>query len=326
VAELERVRRRLRSALDLGSIVRAMKALAAVRIRQAREAVASLDEYRDSVDLGLQALLRRRPKAVEIGAPGSDGLLCAVVFGSDLGLAGRLNVRIAELADRHLWKLEPDERRRIVIAVGARVMPELEALGHPVAQCGPAPASVDAISETVQDLLMELGRLRRERGVERVVLFHNHYHAGIECRPHLIHLLPLNPEWLSGLARRRWEGPSLPTFRRSWEEMFSALVQERLFVSIFAAAAESHASEHASRLGSMETAEERIRDRVLELTARYHRGRQDKITDELLDLITGFAALEEAGGADPRRTGVGGGAPSGHDAQPSTKVTLRCTR
>lgn len=316
MAELERVRQRLRSALDLGSIVRAMKALSAVRIRQAREAVLSLAAYRDTVDLGLQALLRRRPKTAEVAPATPRGPLCAVVFGSDLGLAGRLNLRIAELADRHLRELEPDAGRRVLIAVGARVLPELEALGHAVDRCGPAPASVDAISETVQDLLVELDRLRREHGVERVVLFHNHYHAGTECRPHAIHLLPLNPEWLAGLARRRWQGPSLPTFRRSWAEMFSALVQERLFVSIFAAAAESHASEHASRLASMETAEERIRERVVELTGRYHRGRQEKITDELLDLITGFAALEEAAQCDPEP----------RVAQPSTNVTRRCTR
>lgn len=293
MAELDRVRRQLRSATDLGSIVRAMKALAAVRIRQARETVASMDAYRDSVDLGLQVVLRGRPRSVQLAAAEEHGLLGAVVLGSDLGLAGRFNVRIAEFADGHMRELEPDATRRVVLAVGERVVPELEALGHVVAGRRSAPANVDGISVTVQDMLVDLDALRERRGVGRVVLFHHHYHAGAESRPHLIHLLPLNPEWLRGLAHRSWDGPSLPTFRTGWEGMFSALVQERLFVSIFAAAAESHASEHASRLAAMETAEERVRERMLELTARFHRERQQKIDEELLDLVTGFAALEE---------------------------------
>lgn len=278
---------------DLESIIRAMKALAAVRIRQARETVASLHRYRETVDLGLQVALRHRPRSFDLRAGEEEGRLAVVVFGSDLGLAGRFNVRIAEFADRHAREMEPDPGRRVVVAVGRRVVSELTALGHEVAVDRPAPANVDGIVATVQDLLVDVDGLRARSGVERVVLFHNFYHSGAEYRPHLLHLLPLNPEWLKGLAERPWEGPSLPRARIPWEQLFSALVQERLFVSIFGAAAESHASEHASRLAAMEAAEQRVGERIQELTGRFHRERQERINAELLDLVTGYAALEE---------------------------------
>lgn len=71
-------------------------------------------------------------------------------------------------------------------------MREMEALGHKVEERRDAPANVDAISGTVQDLLLDVDRLRERREVERVVLFHNHYQGGAEYRPHLLHLLPLN--------------------------------------------------------------------------------------------------------------------------------------
>jgi F0F1-type ATP synthase gamma subunit len=59
------------------------------------------------------------------------------------------------------------------------------------------------------------------------------------------------------------------------------------------ASAESLTSENASRLASMQGAERNIEERLEQLTQRYHRGRQMAITEELLDIVTGFEALRK---------------------------------
>lgn len=294
---LEQIRRQVQSAEDLHSISKAMKALAAVRIRQSRQAVESLDRYGRTVELALQVALRSRPREVRLleeeGRPRGVG---AVVFGSDLGLAGRFNIRITDLALETLDDEYPEREERTVLAVGSRVAAQLESQGQPVALRLGAPDSVDAVTPTVQELLVAIQEMRAERQLEHFHLFYNHYQHGATYRPHRVHLLPVNVEWLRGLEQRPWPTPVIPTFRMPWHRLFSALVREHLFVTLYAATALSQASENASRLASMEAAERRIEERLAHLEGRFNQQRQQRITEELLDLITGYLALEEEAG------------------------------
>lgn len=290
---LEQVSRQLESARDLHSISRAMKALSAVRIRSSRQAVESLEGYARVVELALQVAIRSRPRGIRLTEEHVGPGVGSIVFGSDMGLAGRFNIRIAEFTADRLAELHPDGRDRTVLAVGGRVVAALEATGHGVARTFQAPGSIGAVVQIVQDLLLALEELRSSHGIERFYLFYNHYRSGATYRPHMIHLLPINVEWLAGLESRPWPSRVLPRFRVDWERLFSELVREHLFISIFAAAARSQASENASRLASMEAAERRIEERIDELRGRFNQQRQQRITEELLDLVTGYLALEE---------------------------------
>jgi len=77
-----------------------------------------------------------------------------------------------------------------------------------------------------------------------------------------------------------------------WEGLFSRLIRRYLFVSLYQAFAESLASENASRLASMQGAERNIEERLAGLQALFHRQRQMAITEELLDIVAGYEALE----------------------------------
>jgi F-type H+-transporting ATPase subunit gamma len=299
VLTLEQIRRQVQSAEDLHSISKAMKALAAVRIRQSRQAVESLDRYGRTVELALQVAVRSRPREVLLMEEDerSSGV-GAVVFGSDLGLAGRFNIRITDFALELLDEDHPEREERTVLAVGSRVAGQLESQGQPVALRLPAPDSVGAITSTVQELLVAIQEMRTGHQLERFHLFYNHYQHGASYRPHEVRLLPVNVEWLRGLEGRPWPTPVLPAFRMPWAPLFSALVREHLFVTLYAATALSQASENASRLASMEAAERRIEERLAELGGRLNQQRQQQITEELLDLLTGYLALEEEPGGE----------------------------
>ena len=107
----------------------------------------------------------------------------------------------------------------------------------------------------------------------------------------MIHLLPPDQRWLEKLGHRRWPGRGLPLYTLPWQELFSALIGEYLFVSLFRAFAASMAAENAARLAAMQRAEKNIEEMEGELSARYHALRQSTITGELLDVISGFEAL-----------------------------------
>lgn len=291
---LEQLRRQVQSARDLHSITRAMKALAAVRIRESRRAVESLEDYDRTVALALQVALRNRPREVRIGGDEATGPgLGAVVFGSDLGLAGRLNIRITDHALENMAAEQPDSDERIVLAVGSRVAGQLEARGQTISQRFEAPDSVEAVTPTVQELLVAIQRIRAEHRIDRFDLFYNHYRTGATYRPHTVRLLPVSSEWLAALENRPWESPVIPGFRVEWSRLFPTLIREHLFVELYGAAVRSQAAENASRLASMEAAERRIEERLAHLRGRFNQQRQQKITEELLDLITGYTASQE---------------------------------
>jgi F-type H+-transporting ATPase subunit gamma len=73
--------------------------------------------------------------------------------------------------------------------------------------------------------------------------------------------------------------------------LFSELTRQYLFVSLYRACAESMASENASRLASMQAAEGNIGERLDEFHAQLRNERQNSITEELLDIVSGFEAL-----------------------------------
>ena len=106
-----------------------------------------------------------------------------------------------------------------------------------------------------------------------------------------MHLLPLDSEWLARLEAEPWPTKVLPWLTMDWDELFSALVREYLFVSLYRAYAESLASENASRLASMQGAERNVEDHLRGLRAQFHHQRQAGITAELLDITSGFEAL-----------------------------------
>jgi F-type H+-transporting ATPase subunit gamma len=85
-------------------------------------------------------------------------------------------------------------------------------------------------------------------------------------------------------------------FRGDPQALFSGLVREYLFAGLFRAFAQSLASENASRLASMQGAEKNIEGRLAELQNRFHQQRQMSITEELLDIVSGFEALKQESG------------------------------
>jgi F-type H+-transporting ATPase subunit gamma len=79
--------------------------------------------------------------------------------------------------------------------------------------------------------------------------------------------------------------------RMAPEALFSRLIREHLLVSLFRAGAESLASEHAARLAAMKGAERNIEERLEDLSAAHRRQRQEAITTELMDIVTGVEAM-----------------------------------
>jgi F-type H+-transporting ATPase subunit gamma len=291
---IEDLKKRIESTEDLHSVVKTMKALAAVKIRQYEKAVASLEGYKKTIEMGLQIVLRNRPEFRIMAKKGPRNRLGAVVFGSDQGMCGQLNDQIAAHALREISRsYQLDGRNRHILAVGDRVAGRLQDEREQVQDIFSVPSSIASIGGKVQQILLEIDKWN-EQGIDEVFLFHSKHLSGASYEPRTVRLLPVDQTWLKRLRRKSWQGRSLPMFTMAWDPLFSALVRQYLYVSLFRALAESLASENASRLASMQGAEKNIQERLSELNSQFHQQRQMAITEELLDVVSGFEALEAA--------------------------------
>ncbi len=289
----ESLKRRMKSAGDLLSVVKTMKALAAVSIRQYQRAVDSLRDYNRTVEMGLQIVLKERMGATMKRKNAPIKRLGVIVFGSDQGLCGQLNEQISVFTLDHIKSTGVKKENRKVLSVGARVADYVEDAGQPVDELLSTPGSTAGITPLVQEIIMIIDEWHFRGNVDHFYLFYNEYLTGATYHPHMLQLLPVDADWLKQIARKKWESKSLPIFRMDGDRIFSSLIREYLFVSLYRAFAESLASENASRLASMQNAEKNIEEQLLDLHVQFHRTRQMTITEELLDIVAGFEALQE---------------------------------
>ncbi|MFO7568568.1 MAG: F0F1 ATP synthase subunit gamma [Smithellaceae bacterium] len=289
----ESLKRKMKSAGDLLSVVKTMKALAAVSIRQYQKAVESLTDYASTVEMGLQIVLKDRVKTTARRKHGTAKKTGVIVFGSDQGLCGQLNEQISVFMLDHLKAAGVKKENRRILSVGARVADYVEDAGQTIDELLTTPGSTAGITPLVQEIIMVIDEWHFRQSVDTFVLFYNQYLSGANYQPHKLQLLPVSEEWLKDVASKKWESKSLPIFRMDQDQIFSSLIREYLFVSLYRAFAESLASENASRLASMQNAEKNIEEQLQELHVQFHRTRQMTITEELLDIVAGFEALQE---------------------------------
>ncbi|WP_455212364.1 F0F1 ATP synthase subunit gamma [Kaarinaea lacus] len=289
---LEQLHKQLDSLDDLRTIVKTMKALSAASIRQYERAVSALSSYYLTVERGLHVVLKdlQQPPA-PVRRERESPRLAAIVFGSDHGLCGRFNEEITEYALNRMASSPANPHDRLILAVGARIAASLEHEGQPVEEDFLVPGTASQITASVQQILIKIDEWREQAGVYYVYLFYNRHSGRKGYQPTGFELLPINLRRFHRLEEQTWPSHNLPTFTMDREALLSRLLKQYLFVTIFRACAESQASEHASRLAAMQSAERNLDERLEEVTRIFRRERQNAITSELLDVVSGFEAI-----------------------------------
>jgi F-type H+-transporting ATPase subunit gamma len=285
---LEGLRRKLNAAEQLGSVVRAMKAISASSIVQYEKAIDALGQYQSSVELGLSLCLGDEHPLAMGTAPTPDGPTGALIFGSDQGLVGRFNEVIGDFAVEFLRKLPGT---KTVWAVGERVWPALEAAGLTVRKRFVVPSSVAAITALVTEIQIEIEGYTAGEPYSEIHVLHNSPRAAARYEVASQRLLPLDAAWYKRLRQISWPTAQLAQVLGDRTTSLTALVHEQLFISLYRACAESLASENASRLEAMQRAEKNIESVSDELRRSVNRLRQSSIDEELFDVVAGFNAL-----------------------------------
>jgi len=289
MAEVERLRRRLDTAGTVWTVVRTMKALAALRIRQYQRAATALRGYDRAIDLGFTVLLHHHPELLTAPAHGGGRHappIAVVLPGTEHGLCGTFNERLATFATGQLQRLAGDARP-LLLVIGRRLVPALERAGYGVAEMLDPPSDAGGITPVVERSLLVLERWYERYGASAVFVMHHRLSAQDAPRPRARQLTPIDREWLASLAATTWPGRTLPSFRGEAGALFQALSRQRLVTSLQRAIADSLAAENSARLAAMQAAERNIEEHVRDLERALRRERQERITTELLEIQAG---------------------------------------
>jgi len=288
--KLEQLQRKLNSAEELQSITRTMKVLSAVSIRQFEEAVGSLAEYFDTLEKGMQIVLRSsQTNLISVVENEEASSIGVIVIGSGQSLCGPFDETLITHIHENLGYYNPEDLHFLVL--GERLSDHVQNSGFRIEWGLEVPGSVEGINSVVLAILNGIEDWQVKQKVGSIMVIHNKPMARKGFSPRMQHLLPLNNAWLDRLTNRPWPTNNLPQFTIETDVLFMSLLRQYLFVSLFRAVAESLAAEHASRLRSMQRAEKKIEERLDRLRNEFLRERQASITEELLDIMAGFEAV-----------------------------------
>lgn len=285
--DLQSIKKRIDSAGNLQTIVSTMKAHASSNINQFQNAANASMNYRRILDMGLYIVLSKDTEKRTFEKK-KEGSTISVIFGSDHGLAGQFNERIASFALENIRQEEEDT----IIIVGQQVFSRLEN-DLDIFETLTVPQTREGITSMVQKLLFEIDQIMGKKPIKEIILYYNKPAQKSIFEEEAEKLFPLDFEKLER-NQIDWESNSIPTYIMDKEMIFSDLIQQYFFITLYRSLCYSLASENASRLASMQAAEKNIDERLDELNASYRRQRQNQITEEINDVISGFKSIRKS--------------------------------
>lgn len=285
---LERLSKKIGTANDLLSVVKTMKSLAAVNIRQFERAAKSMDEYSNVIETGWQALIRNH---VHIQSRKRSSVAICLVIGSDQGMCGQFNDTIVQFAMNEISSLKAQGARSYCWTAGERARAGLEEKNK-IEHHFSLPSSNDAISDLMFTIVQHFAALHENNQIEMLFLYYNCLGTEGMYEPVSLQVLPFDEAWSKQHKEARWPSRSFPMIGMEMDTFFEHIFRQHIFASIYRAFAQSLACENAARLASMQAAEKNILELEEKLQAKSRESRQSAITAELLDIISGFEALK----------------------------------
>ncbi len=277
--KLPRLRARIASLHEMRDLMRALRALAAAHVQEAQDALAGMRQYADVIEDSIADALGLLVAAKDGGdVPQAIGPGIVIAVCSEHGFVGALNELILDRAGDEI-----DDGRQLVI-VGRRGAVLAEERKLSVARRFPMPTHVGgvlALTRRTADYLAT--------AASTDIVFAAHRRGG-RFRIATKRVLPLDPALFEG---RRNTGR--PLHQLPPPLLLQRLASEYLFAELTAAVMESLASENGARLAVMEAADRNIGDKLEALTRQEHSLRQNAITEEMLDVVTGAEAVMRGG-------------------------------
>jgi F-type H+-transporting ATPase subunit gamma len=291
MASLDDLRKRIVSVKSTQKITKAMKMVAAAKLRKAQESAEKGRPYSErmqNIILNLTDSINdpsNAPKLL-VGTGKEQTHLC-VVMTSDRGLCGGFNSNICRLAKNYFLKVLKERKTLKIITIGTK--------GHDQLKREYGKYIINKLSFKEKKKISfneadEVGKmildLFNKNEFDKCVLFYNNFKNVITQIPQAQQIIPVEKKLSSNKKNEIFY-----EFEPDEDEILENLLPKNISTQVFKAFLENSASEQGSRMTAMDSATRNAGDLVKSLTIVYNRSRQAAITKELIEIISGAESL-----------------------------------
>lgn len=304
MANLKDLRKRISSVKSTQKITSAMKMVAAARLRKSQNMISSSVPYADTINNTLARIVtelkeieeqtKQKIEFPELLVPKTkDEKYLIVLFTSDRGLCGNFNSQIVKEARAKVAELEAEGKQVQILSIGKKGS-DLIKYEHPelIYKTYLDIAKKGAVYSETNEITAELINLYKDGEFDKVIVMYNHFKSAIERIVKTETLLPFNVEdKIEVDATPNFINNSFYDYEPDVNSMLEYIAPLAVNSAMFNAIIHSQASEHSSRMTSMDNATRNAGDMINKLTLTYNRTRQACITSELIEIISGAEAL-----------------------------------
>jgi F-type H+-transporting ATPase subunit gamma len=291
MASLDDLKKRIASVKSTQKITKAMKMVAAAKLRRAQDSAEKgrpYSEKMNNVILNLSNGISDKENAPRLlSGTGSDKIHLCVVMTSDRGLCGGFNTNIIKKAKAYFSKISEEGKELKIITVGSKGNDQLKrAFGDKIIENISFKNSKNVNyfdADKVGKMIIE--KFEKEE-FDVCTIFYNQFKNVITQIPQAQQIIPLEADKKDG----ELDGSSYE-FEPDEDEILSNLLPKNISTQIFKAMLENSASEQGSRMSAMDNATRNAGEMVDKLTIEYNRSRQAAITKELIEIISGAESL-----------------------------------
>ena len=289
---LDDLKKRIKSVKSTQKITKAMKMVAAAKLRKAQENAERGRPYSQK----MQNIILNLTKSINdpANAPkllvgtGKDKTYLCIVLTADRGLCGGFNSNICKLAKMNFKKILGEEKILKIITVGSKGLDQIKReFGKYIVKKFSFKDKKQITFKEAEIIGKEIIRLFNLNEFDKCIIFYNNFKNVITQIPQAQQIIPAKNETVFT------EEKNLSTyeFEPEEDEILEDLLPKNISTQIYKAFLENAASEQGSRMTAMDNATRNAGDLVDKLTINYNRSRQASITKELIEIISGAESL-----------------------------------
>ncbi len=278
---LQAYRRRIRAIKDLIQVTKAMKTVSAARLKRSQVKVLNLKPYAASLKRVLSSVAAHiDPSLHPMLQAREESKVALVVVSSDKGLCGAFNSNLLKKALPFI-----EERKPILICVGKKGFEHLRR-SYEIEK-----SFVDLFFKLNFERAMEICRYLLQRykegAYDAIYIAYNQFISAGKYVPTVERYLPITEE-IKPSEKREF------IFEPSPKEILDRLIEHYIELEFWRVLLESSTAEHAARMIAMDQATRNAQDMVKRLTLEMNKLRQERITKELLDIVTAIEAMRKS--------------------------------
>lgn len=280
---MKAIKRRIKSVGSTMQITKAMELVASSKLRKAKEKAELGRPYFEKL---YEMMTEIAESKKDFDSPFTEKREVKnrlfIVIAGDRGLAGGYNSNLLKMA---LAESEKGEDKPKVIAIGKKSIEFFDKRGFEVIGRYPLLAETAKTAECADVATIAIEMFKKGE-VDQVKLFYTTFVSPLVQNPIEMDVLPMYKD------ESGEEKPTLITYDPSPEAVFNRIVPKFTMSLIYCALADAYASEQSARRNAMESATDNAEKMTEELSLKYNRARQEKITNEINEIVSGANALQ----------------------------------